>query len=254
MRLPWARRARREFAVDRGAEAPYAQRAQKSRKALQLLKHSWNISPARAISVQESLAGRISSEPLSARIETVAGADCAFLDGGKRIVAAAVLCDAKTMEPLDSAGVIRPCRFPYVPGLLSFREAPAVIAAVEKLPRKPDLLMCDGQGVAHPRGLGLASHVGLWLDMPTIGVAKSRLCGTHRPPGVKRRCRTQLLFGGEVVGAVVRTRDGVKPLYVSVGHRVSLDQAVSWTLRCARGVRLPEPTRKAHQLVSRLRS
>jgi deoxyribonuclease V len=137
---------------------------------------------------------------------------------------------------------------------LSFREAPAVIAAVKKLTRRPDLLMCDGQGLAHPRGLGLASHVGLWLDMPAIGVAKSRLCGTHRAPGENRRCRTQLRYGGRVVGAVLRTRTGVKPLYVSVGHRLSLAQAVSWTLRCGRGVRLPEPTRKAHQLVSRLRS
>ena len=219
-----------------------------------MLKHSWNISPGRAIAVQRTLAGLVSSEPLATPVETIAGADCAFLDGGKKIVAAVVLCDAKSMEPLGSASVVRPCRFPYVPGLLSFREAPAVIAAVEKLIPRPDLLMCDGQGLAHPRGLGLASHVGLWLDMPTIGVAKSRLCGTRRAPGENRRCRTQLRFGGRVVGAVLRTRSGVKPLYISVGHRLSLAQAVSWTLRCGRGVRLPEPTRKAHQLVSSLRS
>jgi len=223
-------------------------------RASPLLKHSWNISPGRAIAVQRTLAGLVSSEPLAAPVETVAGVDCAFLDGGKRIVAAAVLFDAGSMEVLGSASVVQPCRFPYIPGLLSFREAPAVIAAVEKLPRRPDLLMCDGQGLAHPRGLGLASHVGLWLDMPTIGVAKSRLCGTHRPPGENRRCRTQLRYGGRVVGAVLRTRSGVKPLYISVGHRVSLVQAVSWTLRCGRGVRLPEPARKAHQLVTRLRS
>ncbi|MBL7220732.1 MAG: endonuclease V [Phycisphaerae bacterium] len=223
-------------------------------RASALLKHSWNISPGRAIAVQRTLAGLVSSEPLAAPVETIAGTDCAFLDGGKRIVAAAVLLDAKSMAPLGSASVVRPCRFPYVPGLLSFREAPAVIAAVEKLIPRPDLLMCDGQGLAHPRGLGLASHVGLWLDMPTIGVAKSRLCGTHRAPGENRRCRTQLWYGGRVVGAVLRTRSGVKPLYISVGHRVSLAQAVSWTLRCGRGVRLPEPTRKAHQLVTRLRS
>ena len=219
-----------------------------------MLKHSWNISPARAISVQKDLADLVSSEPLAAPVETVVGTDCAFLDDGKRIVAAAVLFDAKSMELLASASVVQPCRFPYVPGLLSFREAPAVIAAVEKLISRPDLLMCDGQGLAHPRGLGLASHVGLWLDMPTIGVAKSRLCGTHRTPGENRRCRAQLRYGGRVVGAVVRTRSGVKPLYVSVGHRVSLAQAISWTLRCGRGVRLPEPTRRAHQLVSTLKS
>ncbi|MDP6546281.1 MAG: deoxyribonuclease V [Phycisphaerae bacterium] len=219
-----------------------------------MLKHSWNISPARAISIQKSLASRVSIAPLTAPVETVAGTDCAFLDGGKKIVAAVVLCDAKSMELLGSVSVVRACRFPYVPGLLSFREAPAVIAAVEKLIPRPDLLMCDGQGLAHPRGLGLASHVGLWLDLPTIGVAKSRLCGTHRPPGENRRCRAQLRYGGRVVGVAIRTRSGVKPLYISVGHRLSLDQAISWTLRCGRGVRLPEPTRKAHQLVSRLRS
>ena len=251
MRFHWARR---EFAVDWRCESFYARPPLKGTKASPLIKHSWNISAARAISVQRSLAGRVSIEPLSAPVETVAGTDCAFLDGGKRIVAGVVLCDAESMEVLGSASVVQPCRFPYVPGLLSFREAPAVIAAVEKLIRRPDLLMCDGQGLAHPRGLGLASHVGLWLDMPTIGVAKSRLCGTHRTPGDNRRCRTQLRFGGGVVGAVLRTRSGVKPLYISVGHRLSLAQAVSWTLRCGRGVRLPEPTRKAHQLVSGCRS
>ena len=125
-----------------------------------MIKHSWNISPARAISVQQSLADLVSLKPLSAPVETIAGTDCAFLDGGKKIVAIAVLCDAKSMEPLDSASVIQPCRFPYIPGLLSFREAPDVIAAVEILPRRPYLLMCDGQGLAHPRGLGLASHGG----------------------------------------------------------------------------------------------
>jgi len=217
-----------------------------------LIKHSWNIPPGRAIAVQKALAGLVSSEPLAGPVETIAGTDCAFLDGGKKIVAAAVLFDAKSMAPLGSTSAVRPCRFPYIPGLLSFREAPAVIAAVEKLIPRPDLLMCDGQGLAHPRGLGLASHVGLWLDMPTIGVAKSRLCGTHRTPGENRRCRTQLRYGGRVIGAVLRTRSGVKPLYISVGHGLSLAEAVSWTLRCGRGVRLPEPTRKAHQLVSAL--
>lgn len=216
--------------------------------------HRWDISTREAIELQRRLAGRVRTEPLRGEVRAVAGADCAFLDGGRRIVAAAVLCEGPTWEVVEAAHVILPCTFPYVPGLLSFREAPAVIAAVEKLSARPDLLMCDGQGVAHPRGLGLASHVGLWLDMPTIGVAKSRLCGTHRTPGENRRCRTQLRYGGRVVGAVLRTRSGVKPLYISVGHRLSLAQAVSWTLRCGRGLRLPEPTRKAHQLVSRLRS
>ena len=217
-----------------------------------MVRHKWNISPKAAVALQLKLAGEVRVELLAGEVAAVAGTDCAFLDGGKRIVAAAVLCDAETMEVLTSRHVIRPCGFPYVPGLLSFREAPAVIAAVRALPRRPDLLICDGQGLAHPRRLGLASHVGLWLDLPTIGVAKSRLCGEHGPVGRERGRRARLRHRGQTVGSVVRTRTGVKPVYVSVGHRVALPQAVSWTLRAARRFRLPEPTRQAHLLVSSL--
>ena len=219
-----------------------------------MIDHSWNLTATEAIALQRRLAGAVRIEPAPAEVRTVAGTDCAFLDGGARIVAVAVLCDARTMSIIASAHDVRACEFPYVPGLLSFREAPAVIAAVRALPRRPDLLMCDGQGLAHPRGLGLACHVGLWLDMPTVGVAKSRLCGTHRTPGARRRCHTQLRYDGRVVGAVVRTRTGVKPLYVSPGHRVTPADAVRWTLRAGRGVRLPEPTRRAHQRVSDLKT
>ena len=226
------------------------------------MRHAWDISPKRAVALQRKLAGQVRVEPLRGPVETVAGGDCAYLEGGpgrmgaargKRIIAVAVLCDARTMEPLATSHVVRTCRFPYVPGLLSFREAPAVIAAVTKLPQRPDLLMCDGQGLAHPRGMGLASHVGMLLDVPTIGVAKSRLCGEHREPGRRRGRRAQLRYGGRVVGAVVRTRTDVRPLYVSVGHRVTLAGAIRWTLDCGRGVRLPEPTRLAHQQVSALK-
>ncbi|MDP6046646.1 MAG: deoxyribonuclease V, partial [Phycisphaerae bacterium] len=217
-----------------------------------MIQHAWNISHARAVAIQRSLAEQVSSEPLSGPVDTVAGTDCAYLDDGKKIAAVAVLCDAKSMEVLESASIILPCKFPYIPGLLSFREAPAVIAVVEKLTRRPDILMCDGQGVAHQRGLGLASHVGLWLDMPSIGVAKSRLCGTHRDPGAKRGCRARLTYNEKVVGAVVRTRTNVKPLYISIGHRVSLSDAVWWTLHCGRGVRVPQPTRIADQLVGQI--
>ena len=228
-----------------------------------MLRHSWNISPAEAVALQRRLAQRVAVTPLTDSVLTVAGADCAFVDArgrtgraawgaksGVRIVAASVLCDAKTMEVIATREVLRPCRFPYVPGLLSFREAPTVIEAVRRLPLRPDLLMCDGQGIAHPRRLGLASHVGLALDLPTIGVAKSLLIGKHRPVGRARRCRVQLRDGGEVIGSVVRTRDGVKPLYVSIGHRITLAEAIRWTLNCCRGVRLPEPARQAHRLVS----
>ncbi len=215
-----------------------------------MISHSWDISPAEAIELQKKLAAKVRIKKIPRKIRTIAGVDCAFLEGGKKIVAAAILCDAETLEVLESATEMQTCRFSYVPGLLSFREAPAVIAAVRKLKTRPDLLMCDGQGLAHPRGLGLASHVGLWLDLPTIGVAKSRLCGHHRQPGENRGCRAQLRHEGRVVGTVLRTRTNVKCLYISPGHLVTLDESVKWTLRCNRGVRLPEPTRRAHQFVT----
>ena len=218
-----------------------------------MIDHPWNLTPKQAVALQRRLASEVRIEPLAGEIDTVAGTDCAFLDGGKRILAVAVLCDAGTMAVMATAHNVRPCEFPYVPGLLSFREAPAVIAAVRGLPRRPDLLMCDGQGLAHPRGLGLACHVGLHLDLPTIGVAKSRLCGTHRQPGRARRCHTQLRHAGRVVGAVVRTRTNVTPLYISAGHRITLAESIRWTLKTCRGVRLPEPTRRAHQYVTDLK-
>ena len=217
------------------------------------IRHSWNLTPSKAAALQERLAGRVRIEPLPGQVKTVAGTDCSFAQEGKKIIAAAVLCDADTMETLHIAHVIRDCGFPYVPGLLSFREAPAVIAAVKKLPVRPDLLICDGQGLAHPRGLGLASHVGLWLDLPTIGVAKSRLCGRHAQPGLRRGCRRRLVLGDQTIGTCLRTRMGVKPLYVSVGHRITLSECIRWTLRAGRGLRLPEPTRLADHVVGRLR-
>jgi len=216
-------------------------------------RHAWDLSPKQAMALQKRLAGEVLAEPVTGPVRTVAGVDCAFPAGGGQIIAAAVLLDACSMNVLARVHTRRACTFPYISGLLSFREAPAVLDAVEALPRRPDLLMCDGQGRAHPRGLGLASHVGLLLDLPTIGVAKSRLCGEHRQPGRRRGGRTQLRLGGQVIGAVVRTRDDVRPLYVSVGHRVTLDEAVRWTLRCGRGYRMPEPTRQADQYVGRVK-
>lgn len=215
--------------------------------------HSWDISPKKAVALQRHLAGLIRVEPIAGPVRTVAGADCAFSAGGGEIIAAAVLCDADTMAVLCRGETRRPCKFPYVPGLLSFREAPAIIEAVGKLSPRPDLLMCDGQGLAHPRGMGLACHVGLWVDMPVIGVAKSRLCGQYGQVPAHRGGRAELMLDGRVVGAVVRTRDNVRPLFISVGNRVTLDEAVAWTLRAGRGFRLPQPTRLADLLVSQLK-
>ncbi|MFB3891237.1 MAG: endonuclease V [Phycisphaerae bacterium] len=221
-----------------------------------MLNHSWDITPRQAIALQKELAGKVRAVPLSGRVNTIAGADCAFV-GKEKIIAVAVLCDARTLEVIAHAEEVRPLTFPYVPGLLSFREAPAVIAAVQKLSReagRPDLLMIDGHGRAHPRGFGIACHVGLWLDVPTIGVAKSRLCGEHREPKPRRGSRAALRLDGKVIGSFVRTRDGVKGVYVSVGHRITLDAAVRWTIRCATAARLPEPSRQAHQYVTRLKA
>jgi deoxyribonuclease V len=222
--------------------------------------HSWDISPKEAVALQQRLAGLVRVEPIAGPVRTVAGADCAFAAGpwgptwgGGEIIAAAVLCDAETMAVLCRSETHRPCTFPYVPGLLSFREAPAIIEVVGKLSPRPDLLMCDGQGLAHPRGMGLACHVGLWVDMPVIGVAKSRLCGEHGDVPAHRGGRAELMLDGRVVGAVLRTRDNVRPLFISVGNRVTLDEAVAWTLRAGGGFRLPQPTRLADMMVSQLR-
>ena len=216
--------------------------------------HSWDISPKEAIAPQRRLAGSVRIEPVSGLVRTVAGVDCAFAGGGRQIIAAAVLCDAETMAVLARAETRRACTFPYVPGLLSFREAPAVIEAVSSLATRPDLLMCDGQGLAHPRRIGLACHVGLWLDMPVIGVAKSRLCGEYVPPSGDRGGRSPLTLHGVVVGSVVRTRTRVKPLFISVGHRITLAEAIDWTLRAGRGFRLPQPTRLADKFVSQAKA
>jgi deoxyribonuclease V len=157
-----------------------------------------------------------------------------------------VVLSYPALELVEVATASAGLAFPYIPGLLSFREAPLVLAAWETLSNKPDLLFVDGQGVAHPRRLGIASHLGLVLDMPVIGCAKSRLCGEAATPGLAAGSRVPLFDGGEVIGMVVRSKDGAKPLYISVGYKISLESALAWTERCLRGHRLPEPARLAH--------
>ncbi len=189
-------------------------------------------------------------EALPGPVRLVAGADVAFTPDGAFCVAGIVVWDVKAFRTVQGVVARRRATFPYVPGLLSFREAPAVLAAVRKLKVAPDVFMFDGQGLAHPRRFGLASHVGLWLDRPSLGCAKSRLCGEHAEPGRQRGATTPLRLDDEEIGAVVRTRDGVKPVYVSVGHRITLPDAIRVVLACGGGYRLPEPTRLAHQLVT----
>jgi len=215
--------------------------------------HSWDLTPGEAVKLQRKLADRVIQAPLNHVVEMVAGIDCSYVKAANLIVTCALLMDVRRLQVYEISRIVQDCSFPYVPGLLSFREAPAVIEAVRNLASQPDLVLCDGQGLAHPRGMGLAAHVGLWLGIPTIGVAKSRLCGEYRMPGERRGCNTRLMFQGRQVGRVLRTRNGVKPLFVSVGHLITLQESVRWTLKLTRGCRLPEPARKAHREVTLLR-
>jgi deoxyribonuclease V len=212
--------------------------------------HSWDLSPADAAHLQTALRGRVRERPLDwARIRRVAGCDCAIR--GDEIFAVVVVLDAATREVIQSAGARQPLRFPYVPGLLSFREVPALVAAFAKI-RRPDAILCDGQGRAHPRRFGLACHLGVLLDLPSVGVAKSRLIGDAVEPGRRRGASTAIRHEGEIVGRLLRTRDGVRPLYVSIGHRVTLEDATALVLKMGGGYRLPEPTREADRRVGQL--
>ncbi len=215
--------------------------------------HRWDVSPRRAVEIQRALAARVLHSELPREPELIAGADMAFDPDGEHCIAGVVVWNARTQIVVERQSARARMRFPYVPGLLSFREAPAVLAACRRLRTEPDLLMLDGQGLAHPRRFGLACHIGLLLDRPTLGCAKSLLCGEHRGVRELRGATADLLLDGDLVGRVVRTRRNVRCVYVSVGHRITLDAAVRCVIRCATRYRLPEPTRLAHQYVTTLR-
>jgi deoxyribonuclease V len=202
------------------------------------------------MALQSELRERVVRADRLGEVRHVAGVDVGFEDDERTARAAVVLLSFPGLE-LEGYAIARlPVRFPYVPGLLSFRESPVVLKAFEQLSSAPDLILYDGQGVAHPRRFGIASHVGLLLDIPTIGVAKSRLIGEHpKVPAASGRW-VPLTEADEIIGAVLRTRTGVKPVYVSVGHRVSLETAVRYVLACCTRYRLPETTRWAHRLAS----
>jgi len=212
--------------------------------------HSWQVTAQGAIAIQESLRDQVIREDRFGVINTVAGIDVGFEEGGGITRAAVVVLGYPGLELAETSVVRRPTTFPYIPGLLSFREAPAVLEAIERLSTPPDLLFCDGQGIAHPRRLGLASHLGLWTDLPSIGAAKSRLIGQHEPVGERRGDWQPLYDAGELIGAALRTRPTARPLYISIGHRISLETAIRMVLSCTRVYRLPEPTRQAHHLAS----
>jgi len=211
------------------------------------------LTTAEARDLQLRLAAAVDARRPLPRYTTVAGADVSYDLRGKWLHAAVVVLRAETFEVIDRSGVVAEAKFPYVPGLLSFREAPAVIEAFEQLKVRPDILMCDGQGIAHPRRMGLASHLGLSLEIPTIGCAKSWLCGDYEMPGLTRGEWTPLTDGGETIGAVLRTRTGVKPLFISPGHLCDLASAIAVVLATAPQYRVPITTRLAHQYVNELR-
>ena len=210
--------------------------------------HSWNVTPEEARRLQNGLRTQVVRTDQFGKINTVAGVDI----GLKKDIAFAsvVVLSFPDLQVVDSVVTESPVRFPYIPGLLSFREIPPLLTAFTQLQTEPDLVIVDGQGIAHPRRFGLASHLGLILDKPTIGCAKSRLCGQYEEPESEQGSYTYLMDKGEVIGAVVRTRRNVQVVYISIGHRISLDSARTLTLACCRGYRLPETTRYAHKAAS----
>jgi deoxyribonuclease V len=214
------------------------------------LSHRWDVTAAQAKAIQEDLRGRVITRDAFACVSRVAGVDVGFEAQGEVTRAAIAVLSLPGLELVSQVVARRPTTFPYIPGLLSFREIPAVLDALEELETLPDLLFCDGQGLAHPRRFGIACHLGVLTDIPSIGVAKTRLLGEHAPLGNAKGSRAYLYQGQEIIGAVLRTRRDVKPLYISSGHRVSLETALGFVLACTTKYRLPETTRWAHRLAS----
>ncbi|MBD1923684.1 deoxyribonuclease V [Microcoleus sp. FACHB-831] len=213
-------------------------------------RHEWPLTAEEAIAIQQQLSPEVITEDRLGTVNYVAGVDVGFEESGSISRAAVAVLSFPELELKESAIARRPTTFPYVPGFLSFREIPAVLDALEKVSITPDLILCDGQGIAHPRRFGLACHLGLLADVPTIGVAKSWLIGQHGELPNERGEWKPMRHRGEIIGAVLRTRNGVKPVYVSSGHRVSLPTAIDYVLRCTPKYRLPETTRIADKLAS----
>ena len=217
----------------------------KSRDAL----HAWTLTPKEAMRVQASLSARLVRTWDARDVLTIGGVDVSVKEGVSR--AAIVVLSYPALAPLASVTAETPTPFPYVPGLLTFREGPVILEAWSKLTQRPDLVLFDGQGIAHPRHMGIAAHMGLWLGIPTIGCAKSRLYGYHEDPGPGKGNATDLhdeRDTARVIGSVLRTRTNVKPLFISPGHMIDVERAVGFTLACCDRYRLPEPTRWAHRI------
>ncbi len=215
--------------------------------------HDWSLTSREAVELQKELRARVRVVPLTKKIETVAGTDISFNKHDPTLYAGIVVLRLPLLEVVEEVGVVSETKFPYVPGLLSFRESPSVLEAWAKLKTEPDAVMFDGQGIAHPRRVGIASHVGLLINRPTLGCAKSVLVGKFEEPGEERGAWTPMIDKGETIGAALRTKTRVQPIYVSPGHLIDLAGALELALACDGGYRQPEPTRRAHLLVNALR-
>jgi len=212
--------------------------------------HSWNLNYKEAVDTQKSLQSQLVLKPLEKRVRFVGGADVSYEKKSHRLFGAVVIIDIKKMETIEAVTEQGKENFPYLPGLLSFREVPILLRTLKKLRYVPDVFILDGQGIAHPRGLGLASHFGLLIDLPTVGCAKSKLAGEYRPFPKERGKYSYLFLKGKRVGAVVCTKDGTKPVFVSPGHRIDIVSSITVILKSCHGYRLPEPIRKAHSLAT----
>jgi len=215
-----------------------------------MYQHAWEVSPEEAIAIQQQLRSKVITEDQLGPVHLVAGVDVGLAEGGRLARAAVAVLAYPELALCNHVIAERPIDFPYIPGLLSFREIPAVLEALGQLKHLPDLLLCDGQGIAHPRRFGIACHLGVVTGLPTVGVAKTRLVGYHGPVPERRGEWAPLKEGNALIGAVLRTREGVKPLFISIGHRISLPTAIDCVMACVTRYRLPETTRWAHRLAS----
>lgn len=217
-----------------------------------IIQHPWSIDEQEAISLQQQLAQRVKKEDQLTDVRYVAGVDVAYHSERDLLVAGVVILDAITLQVVESVVIQDSVDFPYIPGLFSFRELPPLVRAFKELKTTPQLVVCDGQGIAHPRRFGLASHLGVLFDIPTIGCGKTRLLGEYEEPAQERGAYSALIDQGEIIGGVLRTQPNIKPIFVSIGHHISLPTACAWITKLSPTYRLPETTRQADQLVNKV--
>jgi len=216
--------------------------------------HSWNVTYEESIKIQKDLSSKVIIQPFNSELNLIAGADVSYSKNSNLFFAGVVLLQLPNMDIIEESIAQGEVNFPYIPGLLSFRESPILIKAFENLSITPDVVMIDGQGIAHPRGLGIASHIGLLLDIPTIGCAKNILVGRYDEPGIDAGNHSQIIFNGKTIGAALRTKRNVSPVFISPGHKMDIASATEVVMKTCRGYRIPEPTRQAHLLVNRVRT